>query len=225
MEAPRPVQQVMAVPPLLRDTVEPEPNVLPVSLLQIITRALDNPLCPIDKPPRWKPTKMARARKTTATKKTKTCIVSARSSHTERWVRRRRSQHTWLTIGYPQMVGCDDEDCRFQWVMSIPRPRASPVALNSFFSSTWGVLVSKIPQRVVGTVLSVPPDAVRNTLGGHQGKEGKRTLVTDVSFRVSYVVVLHVVLCSLCQLITSLFFIQDAVKHCRKHQQILISLA
>jgi chromatin modification-related protein YNG2 len=52
-------------------------------------------------------------------------------------IRRRRSQHTWLTIDYPQMVGCDDEDCRFQWVTSIPRPRVSPIALNPSFSSTW----------------------------------------------------------------------------------------
>jgi len=81
----------------------------------------------------------------------------------------------------------------------------------------WGALVSKIPQRVVGTVLSVPPDVVRNTQWGHRGKEGKRTLVTDSSFRVSYVIVLYAALCCLYQLITSLLSIQDAIMCCRKY--------
>jgi len=35
-------------------------------------------------------------------------------------IQRNRSQLTWLTIGYPQMVGCDDEDCRYQWVIFVP---------------------------------------------------------------------------------------------------------
>ena len=48
----------------------------------------------------------------------------------------------------------------------------------------WGVLVSKTPRRAVGTVLSVLPDAARNTQEGHQGKEGRRTSVINVLFRL-----------------------------------------
>ena len=47
----------------------------------------------------------------------------------------------------------------------------------------WGVLVSKIPQKVVGTVPSAPTGVARNTQQGHRGKEGRRTLVIDVFFR------------------------------------------
>ena len=61
-------------------------------------------------------------------------------------------------------------------------PCTPAVVLNSLSSSMWGVLVSKTPRRAAGTVLSVPPDVVRNTLGEHQGKEGRRISVTDVSF-------------------------------------------
>lgn len=80
----------------------------------------------------------------------------------------------------------------------------------------WGALVSKIPQRVVGTVLSVPPDVVRNTQWEHRGKGGKRTLVTDASFRVSYVIVPDAALCCLYQLITLIFSIRDAMRCFRK---------
>ena len=34
-------------------------------------------------------------------------------------IRYPRHQHAWLTAGFLQMVGCDNDDCRFQWVMSI----------------------------------------------------------------------------------------------------------
>lgn len=97
-------------------------------------------------------------------------------------IRCRRCQRPWLTISRPQMVGCDDEHCRYQWVMSIPCPRAPLIALNTFYSFMWGALVSKIPQRAVGTVLSALNDAVRNARQGHRGEEGKKTLVTDVFF-------------------------------------------
>ena len=66
----------------------------------------------------------------------------------------------------------------------------------------WDALVSKIPQRAVGIVLSVPPGVVRSTQQGHQGKEGKRTLVTDASFQVPRVIVLHTILCFLYRIIS-----------------------
>ena len=73
--------------------------------------------------------------------------------------------------------------------MSIPFIRAPPVTFNSFLSFMWDVLVSKTPRRVVGTVLSVLPDVARNTQVGHQGKEGRRTLVTDTFVWISFVII------------------------------------
>jgi len=92
-------------------------------------------------------------------------------------IRSSQCQCAWLTMDFPQMVGCDDDQCQFQWVMFTPVLHCVPlVVLISLSSSMWGVLVLKIPRRVVGTVLRALPDAVRNTQEGHQGKEGRRTL-------------------------------------------------
>lgn len=48
---------------------------------------------------------------------------------------RPRCSHPRLTIGRVQMVGCDNTECSYQWVMFIPVPCGPPVVLNSFFSS------------------------------------------------------------------------------------------
>jgi hypothetical protein len=84
LEVPRPVRPVMAVPHLPQGTPELELSVLPASPLQSTTKALDNHLCLVDRRPRRKPMKMARVKKTTGTKKTRTCTVSVRSSRMER---------------------------------------------------------------------------------------------------------------------------------------------
>lgn len=92
-----------------------------------------------------------------------------------------RLQYALFTIFSPQMVGCDDEDCQYQWVTSIPSIRDPLILLLMFLSSMWGVLGLKILQRVVGTVLNVLPDVVRNLVEGRRGKEGRKTSVTDIS--------------------------------------------
>ena len=97
-----------------------------------------------------------------------------------------RCRYTWFMIRRPQMVGCDDDDCLYQWVMSILVPYVPPASSNSFSSSIWGALVSKNPHRVVGTVLNVSLDVIRNKQWRHRGKEGKRTLVTDVRLGLFY---------------------------------------
>lgn len=84
LEGLRPIQQVMGALHPPQDIPEPDPSVLPASLLQITIRALGNHLSHVDKPPLWKPMRMVKVRKTMATKKTRTCIVSARSFRTER---------------------------------------------------------------------------------------------------------------------------------------------
>ena len=86
VEAPRPVPPAMVVPHLPQGTPELELSVLLVSLLRITTRALDRPLYPADRPLRRKPTRMVKVKKTMATRKTRICIVSVRSSLMERWV-------------------------------------------------------------------------------------------------------------------------------------------
>lgn len=129
---------------------------------------------------------MVRVKKTTVMKKIGTCTVSVRSSHMERWVLDFRCRYTWLMIRRPQMVGCDDDDCLYQWVMSILVPCVPPASPNSFSSSIWGALVSKNPHRVVGTVLNVSLDVIRNKQWRHRGKEGKRTLATDVCLGLFY---------------------------------------
>jgi hypothetical protein len=85
-EALQPDRQVTAVPHLPQGTPELGFNVLPASLPLIITTVLDSPLCLVDKPPRWKPRRTPKVKKTMAMKKTRIYIVSARSSHTERQV-------------------------------------------------------------------------------------------------------------------------------------------
>lgn len=41
-----------------------------------------------------------------------------------------RCQCAWFTFGCPQMVGCDNNACQFQWVMSIPCPRPLPTIIK-----------------------------------------------------------------------------------------------
>ena len=69
--------------------------------------------------------------------------------------------------------------------MSLVHALPPSVVLILFTSSTWGALGLKILRRVVGIALSVIRGVVKKTWEGHQGKEGKRILVTDSSHRFS----------------------------------------
>ena len=144
--------------------------------LQVLTRALDNFLYLVDRRLQQESTKMVRV-KITVMKRLRTCTVSARSSYEMVDIGCLRYGYTWLTIRRPQVVGCDDKDCPHQWVMSILVPCVPPVLPNSLSSSIWSASASKIPQVLVGTVLTVLLNVVRTPGGGHQasrkGKEGK----------------------------------------------------
>ena len=93
--------------------------------------------------------------------------------------------------------------------MSVLVPCVPPVSPDSLSSSIWGASASKIPQVVVGTVLTVPLDVVRIPRGGHQAsrKGRKSTSVIDIDVSLRTVVITPAaVSCYLYHLINTYFF-------------------
>ena len=88
-----------------------------------------------------------------------------------------------LMTSCPQMVGCDNKDRLYQWVMSVLVPHTSPVAFNSVSSSVWGMSVSEISRRVIYTVRRG-----RKHVGGRRGEEPRSLML-----RLGLFCYLHVV--------------------------------
>ena len=122
--------------------------------------------------------------KTTVTK-IRVCTFPVRSSSMEWWVLDVLDVNTsdLLTPRCPQMVGCDNKDRLYQWVMSILVPHTPPVAFNSVSSSMWGMSVSEIPRRVVDTARRG-----QKHVGGRRGKEPRSLML-----RLGLFCYLHVV--------------------------------